>query len=199
MSMFFCQPKWTSFYHIYIVTAWILQNLESRHWHIKLKHFLTCIVCIKNALFDDNVNALTSLPASSLASSYITRQSVSQPHASMPKQRLICMLFFPLHSSCVYDREVHWTIRCACILKPNASNNKAHRIKIHRCVCQFLPRDHGGFGHKNQKMSGFLGIAQKVRHFLILVPKTAMISGQKLSNISMELNAASFVVTSIGL
>ena len=114
--MFFCQPKWTSFYHIYIVTAWILQNLESRDWHTKLKHFLTCIVCIKNALFDDNVNALTSLPASSLASSYITRQSVSQPHASMPKQRLICMLFFPLHSSCVYDREVHRTIRCACMV-----------------------------------------------------------------------------------
>ena len=83
-----------------IVRAWMLQNLESRDWHIKLKHFLTCIVCIKNALFDDNVNALTSLPASSLAPSYITRQSVSQPHASMPKQRLICMLFFPLHSSC---------------------------------------------------------------------------------------------------
>ena len=44
-----------------------------------------------------------------------------------------------------------------------------------------------------------LGIAQKVRLFLILVPKTAMISWQKLANISMELNAASFVVTSIGL
>ena len=28
--------------------------------------------------------------------------------------------------------------------------------------------------HKNQKMSDFLGIAQKVRHFIILVPKTAM-------------------------
>ena len=59
-------------------------------------------------------------------------------------------------------------------LKPNASNNKARRIKFHRYVLQFLPRDHGGFGHKNQKMSDFLGIAQKVRHFIILVPKTAM-------------------------
>ena len=49
----------------------------------------------------------------------------------------------------------------------------------------FLPRDHGGFGHKNQKMSDFLGIA----HFLILVPKTAMISLQKLLNISMEREA----------
>ena len=39
-----------------------------------------------------------------------------------------------------------------------------------------MPRDHGGFGHKNQKMSDFLGIAQKVRHFLILVPKTAIVS-----------------------
>ena len=38
-------------------------------------------------------------------------------------------------------------------LKPNASNNKARRIKFHRYVRQFLPRDHGGFGHKNQKMS----------------------------------------------
>jgi hypothetical protein len=51
-----------------------------------------------------------------------------------------------------------------------------------------LQRDHGG-----------LGIAQKVRHFLILVPKTAMISWQKLANILMEFNAASFVVTRIGL
>ena len=31
-------------------------------------------------------------------------------------------------------------------------------------------------------MSEFLGIAQKVRHFLILVPKTVMISWQKFSN-----------------
>ena len=45
---------------------------------------------------------------------------------------------------------------------PNACNNKACRIKFHRYVRQFLPRDHGGFGHKNQKMSDFLGIAQKV-------------------------------------
>ena len=28
-----------------------------------------------------------------------------------------------------------------------------------------MPRDYGGFGHKNQKMSDILGIAQKVRHF----------------------------------
>jgi hypothetical protein len=62
-----------------------------------------------------------------------------------------------------------------------------------------LPRDHGGFGHKNQKMSDFLGIAQKVRHFLILVPKTAMISWQKLANISMELAALNVVVIRIGL
>ena len=34
---------------------------------------------------------------------------------------------------------------------------------------------------------------------LILVPKTAMISWQKLSGKSMEPNAASFVVISIGL
>ena len=34
----------------------------------------------------------------------------------------------------------------------------------------------------------FLGIAQKVRHFLILVPKTAMISWQKLSGKSIFLN-----------
>ena len=72
-------------------------------------------------------------------------------------------------------------------LKPNARNNKARRIKFHRYVRQFLPRDHGGFGHKNQKMSDFLGIAQKVRYFLILVPKTAIVSWQKWSNISMEL------------
>ena len=142
-------PRMSAFDKDLPVRIFMKQTLESRDWHIKLKHFLTCIVCIKNALFDDNVNALTSLPASSLAPSYITRQSVSQPHASMPKQRLICMLFFPLHSSCVYDREVHWTIRCACILKPNASNNKARRIKFHWYVLQFLPRDHGGFGHKN--------------------------------------------------
>ena len=79
-------------------------------------------------------------------------------------------------------------------LKPNACNNKARRIKFHRYVCQFLPRDHGGFGHKNQKMSDFLGIAQKVRHFLILVPKTAIVSWQKLSNISMELAAPNMVL-----
>ena len=79
-------------------------------------------------------------------------------------------------------------------LKPNACNNKARRIKFHQYVRQFLPRDHGGFGHKNQKMSDFLGIAQKVRHFLILVPKTAMISWQKLANISMELAAPNVVL-----
>ena len=56
-------------------------------------------------------------------------------------------------------------------LKPLAGNNKARRSKFHWYVGQFLPRDHGGFGHKNQKMSDILGIAQKVRHFLILVPK----------------------------
>ena len=60
-------------------------------------------------------------------------------------------------------------------LKPNTCNNKARRIKFHRNVLQFLPRDHGGFRHKNQKMSDFLGISQKVRHFLILVPKTAIV------------------------
>ena len=49
-------------------------------------------------------------------------------------------------------------------IKPNACNNRARRIKFHRYVRQFLPRDHGGFGHKNQKMSDFLGIAQKVSH-----------------------------------
>ena len=79
-------------------------------------------------------------------------------------------------------------------LKPNACNNKARRIKFHRYVRQFLPRDHGGFGHKNQKMSDFLGIAQKVRHFLILVPKTAIVSWQKLSNISMELAVPNVVL-----
>ena len=42
-------------------------------------------------------------------------------------------------------------------------------------------------------------IAQKVRHFLILVPKTTMIYWQKLSRKSMEPNVASFVVISIGL
>ena len=45
-------------------------------------------------------------------------------------------------------------------LNHNACNNKARHIKFHRYVPQFLPRDHGGFGHKNQKMSDFLGIAQ---------------------------------------
>ena len=48
-------------------------------------------------------------------------------------------------------------------------------------------------------MSDLLGIAQKVRHVLILVPKTAMTSWQKLSGKSMEPNVASFVVISIGL
>ena len=48
-------------------------------------------------------------------------------------------------------------------LKPNAYNNKARLIWFHR-----LPR---------QKS---LGIAQKVRHFLILVPKTAMIYWLKI-------------------
>ena len=85
------------------------------------------------------------------------------------------------------------------MLKPNASNNKARRIKFHWYICQFLQRYHGGFGQKNQKMSDFLGIAQKVRHFLILVPKIAIISWQKLSGKSMEPNAASFVVKRIGL
>ena len=84
-------------------------------------------------------------------------------------------------------------------LKPLAGNNKARRSKFHRCVGPFLPRDYGGFGHKNQKMSDFLGIAQKVRHFLILVPKTAIISWQKLSNISIELVAPNVVVIRIGL
>ena len=41
--------------------------------------------------------------------------------------------------------------------------------------------------------------AQKVRHFLILVPKTAMINWQKLSGKSKEPNAAIFVVIRIGL
>ena len=36
-----------------------------------------------------------------------------------------------------------------------------------------MPRDHGGCGHKNQKMSDILSIAQKFRRFLILVPKSA--------------------------
>ena len=49
-------------------------------------------------------------------------------------------------------------------LKPNTCNNKARRIKFHQYVCQFLPRDHGGFGHKNQKMCDIFGIGQKVRH-----------------------------------
>ena len=48
-------------------------------------------------------------------------------------------------------------------------------------------------------LSDFLGIAQKVRHFLIFVPKIAMISWQKLSGKSMEPKAASFVVISMGL
>ena len=98
----------------------------------------------------------------------------------------------------LYFFEYHIFVRSG-LLKPNACNNKARRIKLHQYVRQFLPRDHGGFRHKNQKMSDFVGIAQKVRHFLILVPKTAMISWQKLANTSMELNAVSFVVTSIGL
>ena len=34
-------------------------------------------------------------------------------------------------------------------LKSNAYNNKASRIWFHRLPRQFLPRDHGGFGHKN--------------------------------------------------
>ena len=33
-------------------------------------------------------------------------------------------------------------------LKPLDCNNKVRRIKFHRYVCQFLQRDHGGFGHK---------------------------------------------------
>ena len=83
--------------------------------------------------------------------------------------------------------------------KAAGREQQSRRSKFHRYVGQFLPRYHGGFGHKNQKMSDFLGIAQKVRHFLILVPKTTMISWQKLSGKSMEPNAASFVVISIGL
>ena len=79
-------------------------------------------------------------------------------------------------------------------LKSNAYNNKACHIWFHRLPRQFLPRDHGGFGHKNQKMSDYLGIAQKVRHFLILVPKTAIVSWQKWSNISMELAAPNVVL-----
>jgi hypothetical protein len=67
-------------------------------------------------------------------------------------------------------------------------NNKARPIWFHQLSRQFLQRDHGG-----------LGIAQKVRHFLILVPKTAMISWQKLSGKLMEPNVASFVVIRIGL
>ena len=100
--------------------------------------------------------------------------------------------------------EVNVNVECVIfgaikLLKPLAGNNKARRSKFHRYVGPFLPRDHGSFGHKNQKMSDFLGIAQKVRHFLILVPKTAMISWQKLSGKLMEPNVASFVVISIGL
>ena len=34
-------------------------------------------------------------------------------------------------------------------LQSNAGNNKARRVKFHRHVRQFLPRDHGGFGQKN--------------------------------------------------
>ena len=34
-------------------------------------------------------------------------------------------------------------------LKPNAYNNKARHIWFHRLPRQFLPRDHGSFGHKN--------------------------------------------------
>ena len=49
------------------------------------------------------------------------------------------------------------------ILKPMAGNNKARCSNFHRYVGQFLPRDHGGFGDKNQKKSDILGIAQKVR------------------------------------
>ena len=41
------------------------------------------------------------------------------------------------------------------LLKPNACNNKARRIELHRYLWQFLPRDRGGFGHKNQKMFDF--------------------------------------------
>ena len=55
--------------------------------------------------------------------------------------------------------------RSTSLLKPNACNNKARCIKFHQYVRQFLPRDHGGFGHKNQKMSDFLGIAQKSQTF----------------------------------
>ena len=79
-------------------------------------------------------------------------------------------------------------------LKPLAGNNKARRSKFHRYVGPFLPRDHGGFWHKNQKMSDFLGIAQKVRYFIILVPKTAIVSWQKLSNISTEQAAPNVVL-----
>ena len=102
------------------------------------------------------------------------------------KVGFICTFWFPLSS-------------ISSILKQGQQKNHARRRQFHQYVGPFLPRDHGGFGHKNQKMSDFLGIAQKVRHFLILVPKTAMISWQKLSGKSMEPNVASFVVISIGL
>ena len=54
-------------------------------------------------------------------------------------------------------------------------------------------------GTRIRKCLDFLGIAQKVRHFQILVPKTAKISWQKLANISMELAAPNVVVIRIGL
>ena len=80
-------------------------------------------------------------------------------------------------------------IQIICLLKSNPYYNHFRRRQFHRYVRQFLPRGHGGFGHKNQKMSDILGIAQKVRHFLIFVPKTAVISWQKQSNTFMVLGA----------
>ena len=93
-------------------------------------------------------------------------------------------ILFMQHSIMNYESTIYLFV---CLLKPLAGNNKARRSKFHQYVGPFLPRDHGGFWHKNQKMSDFLGIAQKVRYFLILVPKTAIVSWQKWSNISMEL------------
>ena len=95
-------------------------------------------------------------------------------------------ILFMQHSIMNYESTIYLFV---CLLKPLAGNNKARRSKFHQYVGPFLTRDHGGFGHKNQKMSDFFGIAQKVGHFLILVPKTDIVSWQKQSNISMELAA----------
>ena len=58
-------------------------------------------------------------------------------------------------NSCAQNRHdllakiIEHTVSKLYMLKSNVYNNKACRIWFHRLPRQFLPRDHGGFGHKN--------------------------------------------------